>query len=976
MQPSPKAIEREFEALRDIRRRSSSQGGPGSLILDPDLPAEQPTTAPPPLSPQAWATTNDAASSRSSMREGEDGAPSSVLDDPFHLFWVPAHLHPELAPGEFRAFLKEHAHAAPADGSSGTNLGAALSRASSASSELGRKRSMLSRQYKPRENDGVEEEEKVVPLQRNKSIYTREGPQLTISDLQKLEELADEASKSEDPTKLRRVLRRSLTLNVAPSFLDQMDDVPDTSDDADAPIIVPPPNQILRRTARTKIRKPNLSGDGGGHRFPTARRKSGGGRATSVDQITSPTDGSSSSHGHEAEPAIPLPPISTAPAPTRKRTVELEDQDNRRFTYTEESSIFDAYAESPEDEKSPSPPPASQITARLVVEETTAPVSVPIPILGPAPSSRSSFSEPQISPLEPLASQLQSGPSPILHQPQPQRLLSPQQQQQVLQHPSRSPSPEMASQAQDIQRPDSRSSIKSEAPSIHSVTSTLTDKRKEKDKKSLWRKVGGSSDKSSKKNAREKEKEKDSGFFGSLFGGGKKKQEEQPPTNLGGGAGPATAAALLGASKSNNKAYSPSISPQLGNPYARYPIHVERAIYRLSHIKLANPRRPLYEQVLISNLMFWYLGVINKSNQGPGQNQSQNQNQAPPTQDQAQGGSTSQTTPSQGAGTGQDGSQTAQPVLSEKEQLEREGEQREREERERAEKERAEVKEQQQRREPRRGGLTKPPPAGRRAEMPVKGPQYHLQSQVIEQEYGNGGGGKPGPSPVSRTSSAPPPSMAQSQGYNLNGGYSSRAQSMQPMKSQQLPPQQMYSQPNGNSNYYYGRSASVDFSASGVSSASSSTNLPPGAMAPTDPTWLASAQVVGGTLPARAQPPSHGYAQNADYAYNQQSPRTSRSPPANTSMNTAYDWNRNGELPLGGKAPSRSLSANAAAPAATQNRQYDQYGQYGQPPQPPHGGLKKKVASASAVAPDRDKRQQRTSDDEDVPLAMWHQRRK
>ncbi|KAL5492162.1 hypothetical protein ACEPAI_3609 [Sanghuangporus weigelae] len=958
MQPSPKAIEREFEALRDIRRRSSSQGGPGSLILDPDLPAEQPTTAPPPLSPQAWATTN-AASTKLSTREGEDGAANPVLDDPFHLFWVPAHLHPELAPGEFRAFLKEHAHAAPADGSSGTNLGTALSRVSSASSGLGRKRSMLSRQYKPRENDGVEEEENVVPLQRHKSIYAREGPQLTISDLQKLEELADEASKSEDPTKLRRVLRRSLTLNVAPSFLDQMDDVPDTSDDADVPIIVPPPNQILRRTARTKIRKPNLSGDGGGHRFPTARRKSGGGRANSVDQITSPTDGSSSSHGHEAESArpIPVPLIPTAPAPARKRTIELEDQDHRRLTYTEESSIFDAYAESPEDEKSPSPPPATQLTARLVVENT-APVPTPVPVLGPAPSSRPSISEPQISPPEPLAPKLQSAPSPILHQPQPQRLLSPQQQQ-VLQHPSRSPSPETASQAQDIQRPDSRSSIKSEAPSIHSVSSTLTDKRKEKDKKSLWRKVGGSSDKSPKKNAKEKEKEKDSGFFGSLFGGGKKKQEEHPPTNLGGGAGPATAAALLGASKSNNKAYSPSISPQLGNPYARYPIHVERAIYRLSHIKLANPRRPLYEQVLISNLMFWYLGVINKSNQGPGQNQSQNQNQAQQVQNQAQDGSTSQTIPSQGTGPGQDGPQTAQPVLSDKEQLEREREQREREERERAEKERAEVKEQQQRREPRRGSLTKPPPAGRRAEMPVKGPQYHLQSQVIEQEYGNGGGGMPGPSPVSRTSSAPPPSMAQSQGYNLNGGYSSRAQSMQPIKSQQSPPQQMYSQPNGNPNYYYGRSASVDFSASGVSSASSSTNLPPGAMAPTDPTWLASAQVVGGSLPARAQP-SHGYVQSADYAYNQQSPRTSRSPPTNTGMNAAYDWNRNGESPLGGKAPSRSLSANAAAP----------------PSQPPNGGLKKKVASASAVAPDRDKRQQRTSDDEDVPLAMWHQRRK
>ncbi|KAI9246808.1 hypothetical protein EDC94DRAFT_653232 [Helicostylum pulchrum] len=43
---------------------------------------------------------------------------------------------------------------------------------------------------------------------------------------------------------------------------------------------------------------------------------------------------------------------------------------------------------------------------------------------------------------------------------------------------------------------------------------------------------------------------------------------------------------------------------------ARLPLHVERAIYKLSHVKLANPRRPLHEQVLISNQMFWYLSII------------------------------------------------------------------------------------------------------------------------------------------------------------------------------------------------------------------------------------------------------------------------------------------------------------------------------------------------------------------------------
>lgn len=47
--------------------------------------------------------------------------------------------------------------------------------------------------------------------------------------------------------------------------------------------------------------------------------------------------------------------------------------------------------------------------------------------------------------------------------------------------------------------------------------------------------------------------------------------------------------------------------------YHRFPLHIERAIYRLSHMKLANPRRPLRQQVLLSNFMYAYLNVVNKS---------------------------------------------------------------------------------------------------------------------------------------------------------------------------------------------------------------------------------------------------------------------------------------------------------------------------------------------------------------------------
>lgn len=51
-----------------------------------------------------------------------------------------------------------------------------------------------------------------------------------------------------------------------------------------------------------------------------------------------------------------------------------------------------------------------------------------------------------------------------------------------------------------------------------------------------------------------------------------------------------------------------------GYNHTRLPIHTERAIYRLSHLKLSNPRRPLCDQVTISNLMFWYLSIISQQN--------------------------------------------------------------------------------------------------------------------------------------------------------------------------------------------------------------------------------------------------------------------------------------------------------------------------------------------------------------------------
>ena len=194
MQPSELEILREVEALRDIKRRSTVQSG----VLDPDLPAVSSDSS---SSAAYW--DNAASSSHAGGSEDEP----NLADDPFHLFWVPARLHPEIAPAEFRQFLKEHARDGPTT----------LARSSSLSSEgLGRKKSMLSRQYDPSVKDETDDE--VMPMRRNRtSRYANPVPQLTINDLQKLEELAEEASTSHDSTKLRSVLRRSLSLNISPS---------------------------------------------------------------------------------------------------------------------------------------------------------------------------------------------------------------------------------------------------------------------------------------------------------------------------------------------------------------------------------------------------------------------------------------------------------------------------------------------------------------------------------------------------------------------------------------------------------------------------------------------------------------------------------------------------------------------------------------------------------------------------------------
>jgi hypothetical protein len=94
-------------------------------------------------------------------------------------------------------------------------------------------------------------------------------------------------------------------------------------------------------------------------------------------------------------------------------------------------------------------------------------------------------------------------------------------------------------------------------------------------------------------------KEKESGLFSSLFGGSKKKTEKEERSKKG----------------SSLRGLSPDPPPRILRPdvdynWSRFSILEERAIYRMAHIKLANPRRELYSQVLLSNFMYSYLAKV------------------------------------------------------------------------------------------------------------------------------------------------------------------------------------------------------------------------------------------------------------------------------------------------------------------------------------------------------------------------------
>ncbi|CAI7564691.1 hypothetical protein PCG10_006085 [Penicillium crustosum] len=624
---NPAAVAQELTNLAAIRRMSMDVAAAG----DPDLPG----FAPPP-------------------------SPSADENDASRLFWVPARLHPELAPKEFKSFLDTKAdHIKRRSGDYSTSG----SERQGSGGGLHRKRSMLSRQIDNSSGytDGADR------LERQRSQSSRRDAMLS-PNLQQLETLVDDTNPLNKESLMRSMQKIDLAGN------------------EDMPILPPAPlGNSLRRSTRTQYKKAGSLKKG--EKLPYSKRV---GR------------GASESAGSDTGPAVVLPQdptipglagVSTEPSPKTTRAARAPSASSHGSAYAPSSPAsptFDSIVDQPGAEQeglstSGGRPDAaldqsdsgdttndrkwhSRISSNGRSTANVSPGEQKIPAIIETPPATESSRIPsppspsRRSPDRAAASKPSPKPTPS-NDPAPKRPKNPRQSPQE-------PTPslnEFANNPQMIPGNSTRTDSLSFIPTIseeRKPEERKPDSKKSKDKKdsdgsrkSSWHWLLGSEEKDKKKDkdndskktkskvvdkthdntrldvlqssiestprARESlvldrldpkleeerrkdgvrrasgdsKKEKD-GIFSSIFGGGRKKHSSEGHHR-----------------KHSSRNLSPEppmrvLRADVDYPWTRFSILEERAIYRMAHIKLANPRRALYSQVLLSNFMYSYLAKV------------------------------------------------------------------------------------------------------------------------------------------------------------------------------------------------------------------------------------------------------------------------------------------------------------------------------------------------------------------------------
>ncbi|KAI9726682.1 MAG: hypothetical protein M1834_008947 [Cirrosporium novae-zelandiae] len=637
---NPAAVAQELSNLQALRRMSMDVNAVG----DPDLPSFN--NFMPTISPSA----------------------SADDDDPSRLFWVPARLHPELAPDSFKSFIeskKEQIKRRSGELSLSPD-GSPMTRSDS-SSGLRRKKSMLSRQIdKSRAAESYTDGAERLVRSRSRSGSQSSEP-VTFSNLQELETLVN------DPANL---VKRMSAESAQSARSNKGGEVPASED---MPILpVAPPGSGLRRSKHTTYRKGSLRK---GERIPPSRRAIKTLSATEPDESPATTP----AHAEDDQYGLNLARSNTDPIPPTPKLPENFSRPSRvprgksasaDKADTTSGTSLNGIKQSPKPQQAQQPSLEQPVRATSPPEptstrpETPAPPSPAVPQIVKTPPAAepqrpsTSSSTPAQANLPERTSSHERPISLPTHQSRPmhepagsQRSRRPGLMRQTASQTPAQTLNEMAAHPSPLPGNSTSTANLSFVPVL--AEEKKSDKKSKKDKesegtrKSSWSKLFGGDDKKEDEKKRSKlsksndkshdttrldvlqnsieggrgreslvidrgdykleeerkkessrkagsgdKKEKESGFF-SFLGGGKKKATERETT----------------AKKHSSRNLSPEpprriLRPDVDYNWTRFSLLEERAIYRMAHIKLANPRRSLYSQVLLSNFMYSYLAKV------------------------------------------------------------------------------------------------------------------------------------------------------------------------------------------------------------------------------------------------------------------------------------------------------------------------------------------------------------------------------
>ncbi|KAL9121225.1 MAG: hypothetical protein Q9187_002220 [Circinaria calcarea] len=592
-------------------------------------------------------------------------------DDPARLYWVPASVHPELAPKQFQSFLNSRVNAIRRrSGDSTLSVNDPARQGSSGG--LRRKKSMLSRQIDNSEGKGADGYlDGAERLDRKRSLSGQEVPNTGIPNLQELEVLVN------DPAKVIQRLSLDAEQNAPGGEVPATEDMP----------ILPaaPPSNSLRRSTRTTYRRGSLRK---GERAPFPKRVTKASDADSDDVPPSPTvsigENLDLTKAHtELTPLMEKPPenfsrparlnrgritpsgsSTSLPDSTSAPQTSLQATDRTNPPVNPLPRHFVSQIAS--NGRSTLQPPVLSKTIPQIVEtpppvEGTRPTPPPLLHKAQLPDRKSSHETPLSMPAQYSGSSaLRGAKRPGLSR-QNQSEKGNQTLREMAAHPSPLPGNSTRTDSlsfiptltEDKKIEVKKGSSKKDAndgtrKSSWSWGAFLGNEEKEKEKRKeeeareaakkakskLAKPVDKSHDNtrldvlqttmeggrgresvvidrsdlkleeerkkesSRKSSGGDSKKDKETSLFSSIFGGAKKKGDRE---SLG--------------KKISSRGLSPEpprrqLKPDIDYNWTRFSILEERAIYRMAHLKLANPKRALYSQVLLSNFMYSYLAKV------------------------------------------------------------------------------------------------------------------------------------------------------------------------------------------------------------------------------------------------------------------------------------------------------------------------------------------------------------------------------